>query len=450
MLQKASPSHQNQPCQNQLGETMSVQTHGSVRYIDQAPGLDPSGRAPETGEAEEAESSSESDPTVLFDTEDHALARYGVVLRRRAGDDGGWRLLVLEGDGAWETTMPLLKTAPERIPAALLRLLEGVSAGSELSAVPAPSELPEEPGPALETGAELLTRMIAQLTGELVRWDLKVRLDVPDAVHQMRVTARSLRSVLKAGKRFFDDDVVAEIESWLRELGRSLSEARDAEVALEMLPDRLEACGDAVGTAFADRELAEAEAHLRTTSAAARRHVGRSEHIAGLARVRSFAADLPLSEKAGKLSARKTANKLLKRSLKKTRKAAARSAEFERTGEAADTASRLVHLHSVRKAAKRVRYVAAAVDRAGVVPGARVRSAGEEAKRVQKSLGETMDAMVLETWLRRRAVKLHGSRADHYALGMLHGAEMERVRAGVEQGADVIRELLPDSGQDQN
>ena len=50
----------------------------------------------------------------------------------------------------------------------------------------------------------MLRAVLGELAEQLVLWDFRVRLDVPDAVHQMRVTSRSLRSVLRAAQPFFD------------------------------------------------------------------------------------------------------------------------------------------------------------------------------------------------------------------------------------------------------
>ena len=84
-------------------------------------------------------------------------------------------------------------------------------------------------------GPDVLRAVLGELAEQLVLWDFRVRLDVPDAVHQMRVTSRSLRSVLRAAKPFFDGAAAEELDARLRELARTLSAARDAEVTAELL-----------------------------------------------------------------------------------------------------------------------------------------------------------------------------------------------------------------------
>ena len=74
-------------------------------------------------------------------------------------------------------------------------------------------------------------------------WDRAVRADVEDSVHQMRVTIRTIRSLLQASASAFGLTDDAGILDELRELAAVLGTARDAEVladryqrALDELP----------------------------------------------------------------------------------------------------------------------------------------------------------------------------------------------------------------------
>src|SRR6201991_426072 len=89
-------------------------------------------------------------------------------------------------------------------------------------------------------------RAVAEQVGELVEWDRAVRADVYDSVHQMGVTTRKIRSLLKDSQAGLSDDTHAWVLDELRELAAILGVARDAEVlaeryekALEELPDEL-------------------------------------------------------------------------------------------------------------------------------------------------------------------------------------------------------------------
>jgi CHAD domain-containing protein len=293
-----------------------------------------------------------------------------------------------------------------------------------------------------DTGADVLVTVLGQLAEQLVRWDLKVRLDVPDAVHQMRVTSRSLRSLLKAAAPYFTGDAARELDVRLRELARALSGARDAEVTAELLPARVAALDGKVNPVAAEvlQHTAEQQAHAAT--ATVRGDLSNPKHLRLLADVQAFAADPPLSEKCRKVSARKACDKMLRRALHKVQRAGARGVEAEDTGAEADLEHRLEHLHEVRKDVKRVRYVNAALKRSGFTPGKATAHAAADAKAHQEALGEIMDAGVVAGWLERTAQAYQGTGEDRYAVGVLHGAELAAVRTGVENGHQVVTELL--------
>src|SRR6201997_4992090 len=89
-------------------------------------------------------------------------------------------------------------------------------------------------------------RAVAEQVDELLVWDRAVRADVDDAVHQMRVTIRKIRSLLAESQDSFGSSDTAWILDELRELGNVLGAARDAEVlaqryrlALDKLPPQL-------------------------------------------------------------------------------------------------------------------------------------------------------------------------------------------------------------------
>jgi CHAD domain-containing protein len=292
------------------------------------------------------------------------------------------------------------------------------------------------------SGAELLRTVLAELAEQLVLWDFKVRLEVPDAVHQMRVTSRSLRSVLKAADPFLEGDVAEDLYVRLRELARTLSAARDAEVTAQLLPARVEELGGRVGPAPAAVLQHRAEAQAELAARSVRRSLASKEHLRLLADVREFAAAPPLTEQCAELSARKVASTMLRRALRKVVRVGEQGAAAEASGAGADAAQRLEHLHVVRKAVKRVRYVEAVLGGSGFRAGKSVRRAAADAREYQNALGRIMDAAVVEGWLARTAQALSGSGEDRYAVGLLHGAEVVHLHSGVAGGADVVGVLL--------
>jgi CHAD domain-containing protein len=157
--------------------------------------------------------------------------------------------------------------------------------------------------------------------------------------------------------------------------------------------------------------------------------------------VQAFAADPPLTERCRRLSAGKVVDKLLRRALRKVVRVGAHGVAAEDSGAETGPEQRLEHLHEVRKAVKRVRYVHASLKRAGFDPSPAVAHAAADAKKHQDVLGEIMDAGVVAGWLERTA-SAQGTREDRYSLGLLHGAELAAVRTGIEHGHDLVTDLL--------
>ncbi|KUG54753.1 hypothetical protein [Kocuria palustris] len=69
---------------------------------------------------------------VFHDTDDRALRRRGITLSRSADPERGWLLSVPEGDDHWAVEVPRLRSAPERLPAAVAQLLSGIVGQDEL------------------------------------------------------------------------------------------------------------------------------------------------------------------------------------------------------------------------------------------------------------------------------------------------------------------------------
>ena len=111
--------------------------------------------------------------------------------------------------------------------------------GSKLARVldTSPTGLPAEP----------LHRALAEQIGELLVWDRAVRAEADDAVHQMRVTARKIRSLLQAAPDSFGLADDAPIIDELRELGNVLGVARDAEVLADRYRTASRRCATGAG-----------------------------------------------------------------------------------------------------------------------------------------------------------------------------------------------------------
>lgn len=428
------------------------------------------------------------------DTDDLALVRARVTLRRReGGDDAGWHLKLPAGDDRRrEVQRPLGRTA---VPVALRRALMPLTLGATLRPVVEVrtsrtvhllsdpdgnplAEVAEDDVAVLrsddpdslagwqEVEVELLggdLDLLDALTGQLLSagaresdspsklrralgdsvpprhrrpeelrtgsagsalWDylaihaerlvdreVEVRLGLHDGVHQMRISARRLRSALAVGRPLLDEQTARHLEAELRWLGQQLGDVRD----IEVMRARLLAA------------IAAQPSLPRRTMTTAVRSTLRAEERAALARARE-ALDSPrrgalhsaiealLDDPAFTKTASKKATKVLDRRIRKT---------CNRLGsriQAADEAEDATHdeaLHDVRKAAKRVRYAAELAEPTFGEPAHRLR---KQAQAVQQALGEHQDSVVARAWYERLG-RDSDSAGAAFGFGRLHALE---------------------------
>jgi CHAD domain-containing protein len=246
-----------------------------------------------------------------------------------------------------------------------------------------------------------LHRALAEQIDELLVWDRAVRAEADDAVHQMRVTARRIRSLLQAAPDSFGLAGDSSIVDELRELGDVLGEARDAEVlaeryrsALDELPPEL------VRGPIRDRLVGGAEDRYR---------MGLRHSLAALRLPRYFRLldNLEALIAAAPLTKGQSAPVTVAAAGKKVRKAA------EKARHAAD---RDEAIHRIRKRAKRLRYTAAATG---------AKKVSKRAKDVQSLLGDHQDSVVSREHLRQQAEAAHAAGEDTFTYGLLFQREAD-------------------------
>ncbi|MGW4381822.1 CHAD domain-containing protein [Kitasatospora sp. NPDC004531] len=254
------------------------------------------------------------------------------------------------------------------------------------------------------SAGDVLTARLREQTAKLVALESDARADRPDAVHQMRVAARRLRSVLRTHRRHLSGDHTG-LEDELRRLGRTLGRARDAEVLGERLLGQARELPDG-----GDRERVLAE--LATWSSREARE-GRTAVLAALDGRRfrelldaltALAEDPPLSARAAK-PAGPELTRILRHEHRRTLKRLA-AAEH-----APDGPDREHALHDARKAAKRARYAGETAGRS---------AAGSFTRRMkvlQDVLGRHQDAIVA-----REAVR--GLSDGGFGYGVLFGRQV--------------------------
>jgi CHAD domain-containing protein len=428
-----------------------------------------------------------------FDTEDLALGRRGITLRRRTGgDDDGWHLKLPVKGARQEIHAPLGRAA--RVPPiALRRIVQGVVRDSPLGHVatvrterttatlmdgddsvlaevcddrvlatrPRPGGDEEhewreweveihEASPRLtkalrkrmrESGAEraagpskfgrlmqlgetspagadfddrateheLLMRHLTGLVADLHRLDPAARADLPDAVHQLRLVVRRLRSALRSFEVCFDAGVTDPVREELQWIGDVLGRPRD----LEVLQDHLSRLVLTVPPPLLrGRPGTWINTRLRSQYRGAHKEV-----LAAMASDRYFALvdtldswrdGPPWSDRADRRADKKLPQ-VLHREWRRVEKAVKKA-------DAADETARPDLLHRVRKRAKRVRYAAEMLE---PVLGREARDAVAAAKKVQRGLGAHHDTLVASQAVLELADAAYTDGRDTFTFGVL-------------------------------
>jgi CHAD domain-containing protein len=267
------------------------------------------------------------------------------------------------------------------------------------------------------SAADVVLAYLREHAARLKSLDPLVRADEPDAVHQMRVTTRRLRSTLQSFGKVIPRSGTAGMLTELKWLGGVLGEARDAEVLASRLAHNLR-------TIPAELVLGPAEArvqrHFAPIQAAARKNV-----LAALDSARYFAlrdaldellADAPLSDEADRLAGRvlpATARRTYRRTRRRIRQA----------GRTPPDGGQEAAYHEARKAAKRARYAGEAVSPA---LGQDARRFTKQMKKIQSVLGDHQDAVVARGVDRELGIGAHLAGENAFTFGLLYEREDQR------------------------
>ncbi|MEB4210751.1 CYTH and CHAD domain-containing protein [Mycobacterium sp. 94-17] len=356
---------------------------------------------------------------VLYDAAGNALAEFSndhvTAWSTRGSEDTGsapteqewreWELELLEGSGLANGTagVELLNRLGNR-------LLDAGAApaghGSKLARV-----LGTTPPNGAAPSEDPLQRAIAEQVRELVVWDRAVRADAYDSIHQMRVTTRKLRSLL----RDYQDAFGLRDEGWvldeLRELAGILGMARDAEV----LAERYERDLDRLAP-----ELVRGPVRERLVGGARRRYeIGLRRSLIAMRSQRYFrlldSLDLIAAQIPGAATAEDQAPVTIEAAYKKVRKAQKAAVLVDRE-HPDDKHQRDEAIHRIRKRAKRLRYTASATGAAAV---------SDRAKAVQSLLGDHQDSVVSREHLRLEADAAHAAGEDTFTYGLLYQREAD-------------------------
>ena len=281
-------------------------------------------------------------------------------------------------------------------------------------------------------GAVVVDAVAAQVAA-LQTADVDLRVDRGDAVHDLRVAARRLRSILAAFRAVLDRTATDPVREELSWLGGELSQARDDQVALAHLrhlvaaqpPERV------VGPVAARLQQTELRTAVEGRDRAlatlsGKRYLRLLDTLHGLLEAPPLLSEAAEPAPPAMRAALRRAGKRLRRRL--------------RTADRAAEEHRETALHDVRKAAKRVRYTAeVAAPQAGASGKALVRAT----KKVQKVLGHLQDTVVTREQCRQLGVAAFAAGENPFTYGLLLGLEDARADRARARFAEMEPGLAP-------
>ncbi|MDR2986399.1 MAG: CHAD domain-containing protein, partial [Nocardiopsaceae bacterium] len=254
-------------------------------------------------------------------------------------------------------------------------------------------------------------------------YDPMVRGEEPDAVHQMRIASRRLRSTLQSFRKFFNQPQGDELVADLRWLGGELGAARDAEVLSGHLEERVnELPADLVYGPVAAQVRGHFETIGADANAAVLQTLDSPRYFALLDRLDA------LIEQPFTARATRPAGKVLPQAVLQTYRRTKRRMKHGLglpPGERAD-----VSLHEARKAAKRARYAGEAVRPAFGPPAVRFT---KQMKEIQSVLGEHQDAVIARATARDLGMAAHRAGENSFTYGVLYGRVDDETRRSRKQ-----------------
>jgi CHAD domain-containing protein len=250
----------------------------------------------------------------------------------------------------------------------------------------------------------------------IIEQDQRIRGQLPDAVHQYRVAARRLRSVLQAFEPLVDPQWAQALREELGWIASVLSQSRDREVLEARLVDAVRSLPIDVDGAGA---LVTIQRHLDGELDVANATIG--EAMASL-RYRDLmaalhaASALPPTTDAAQSKASKVLPPLVEARWKKLRKDGERlHDELEGHDD---------HWHNARKSAKKARYT---VEACVPVFGGPAKKFAKQLESVTELLGEHQDASIAASLMQQLSTKARGTRST-FAMGVLFAQQRDQVR----------------------
>jgi CHAD domain-containing protein len=276
-----------------------------------------------------------------------------------------------------------------------------------------PPTPPARVGRTREAGP-LVHERLARQVEELKRRDSQIRRGLPAGVHRARIACRRLRSALATYRPLLDREVTDPIREEIKWFGRSLADARDAQVVHDRLRELLDAERRRVVVGPVRRRLDQLYDARSEAARAELEEVLCSDRYARLLdRLDALVAEPPWTEKA----AQPAVAVLPKRVRRDWRRLKRRVRGVD------DAPDRGAELHEVRKDAKRVRYAAETLEPAW---GKDARRLVKAAKKLTSHLGELQDTAMSRSDLLELAREADEAGESSMTWGLLLGREEQR------------------------
>jgi CHAD domain-containing protein len=277
---------------------------------------------------------------------------------------------------------------------------------------------------------------LAALVAELGRRDSQVRRGEPEGVHKARVTCRRLRGALATYRPLLDRAVTDPLRDELRWVAHSLGDVRDLDVVHDRLTDLLAEQPADLVLGPVRRRLDRTHAARRAELLAAARAALTSERYFVLrVQLDRLVAAPPWSPRA-----EEDARDVLRPRVRREFRRLCRRLEVALT-----TDDPRVHdeaVHEARRAAKRLRYAAEALE---PVWGEDASALARAATEITSTLGIRQDTVVSRAQLLALAGAARAAGEDTFTYGRLHALE-ERSAADLDDGVEELWARVSDPG----
>lgn len=282
------------------------------------------------------------------------------------------------------------------------------------------------------SAATLLLSYVGEHVDRLAAREQDLRADRPDAVHQMRVAARRIRSALRTYRPLVEDPRTDHLVAELQWLGRSLADDRDAEVLEQRITVAVRELPDEQTLGPVQAQVTRHFARRRAEARAAVIEVVDGERYGALrGALQRLLVDPPLT-KAGRRSADKVLPALAGKAARKLGTRMDAAVEALAAGEDADEP-----IHRARKAGKQVRYAVEVVRPVGGKVGKQANTFRKHLRALQDELGAHQDTVVTRRALRDLGAQAGAENQNGYTFGILHGRDEVHARE--------IEERLPET-----